>query len=101
LFTVGGKSKIGQLDGLALVTDKNVLRLQVAVVNAQTVAVLDGVENLEENLAGKAIVTNVLAALRDVAEKVAFGAVVKDNIYTVGSSMILRMDTTFSWREAS
>lgn len=77
---VGGcQSEIGELDLRSTVADQHILRLQIPVVNAQRMAVLDGVQELEENPSGQLIVANVVAPLGDVSEEVTFRAVLHDD----------------------
>lgn len=80
---VGSKAKVGQLAGHALVSHQNVLRLEVPVVDSNGVAVLDGIQDLEEGPLGKSIITNKLALFGDVGEQVTFGAVLNDNVGAV------------------
>jgi len=63
---VGGESKVGKLAGHALVGDQDVLRLQVPVVDSNGMAVLHGIQDLEESSLGKSIITNILALFGDV-----------------------------------
>jgi len=42
-------------------------------------AVLDGVEELEENSPGQLVVANVVASLGDISEEVTFRAVLHDD----------------------
>jgi hypothetical protein len=67
-----------------LVSDENVLRLEVPVVDSNGVAVLDGIQNLKEGALGHGIIPNVLALLGDVWEEVALWAVFNDDICAVG-----------------
>lgn len=80
---VCGQTEVGELAGHALVSHQNVLRLQVPVVDSNGVAVLDGVQDLEEGPLGKSIITNELALLGDVGEQITFWAVFDDNVSAV------------------
>lgn len=53
------------------------------MVDAQLVAVLDSVENLQESLLGKQVVANIVTTLGDVEKQVAFGAVLQNNVDAV------------------
>lgn len=55
------------------------------MVDSPVVAVLDGVQDLEEDSLGKLILANVLSALGDVVEEIAFGAILQNNIDAVGA----------------
>lgn len=57
-----------------MVCDKYVLRLQVAVVDSQGVAVSYGIQELEKDMLAKSIVSNKSAMLGNVREEVAFRA---------------------------
>lgn len=54
------------------------------MVDSNGMAVLDGIQNLEESALGQGIITNVLALLGDVGEQVAFWAVLNDYIRAIG-----------------
>lgn len=81
----GSKSKIREFAGHALVGDQDVLRFQVPVIDSNRMAVLHGIQNLEESSLGKGIITNVLALLSDVGEEIAFWAVLNNNVCAVRS----------------
>ena len=80
----GGESKVGKLAGHSIVSDENILRLQVPVVDSNRVAIFDGIQNLEKSAFGHGIITHVLALLGDVGEEVALWAVFNDNVCAVG-----------------
>ena len=79
----GGQSKIGEFAGHSLVSHQNVLRLEVPVVDSNGVAVLNGIQDLEESPLGKGIITNVLALFGDVGEQVTLWAILNDNVCAV------------------
>jgi hypothetical protein len=62
-----------------MVGDQNVLWLEIPVIDAQRVAMLDSIEDLEEDLLGQLVVANILSALRDIQEEVALGAIFKND----------------------
>jgi hypothetical protein len=80
-----GKSKIGEFAGHALVSNQDVLWLEVPVVDSNGVAVLNGIQDLEEGALDKIIIANVLALLGDVGEQVTFWAVLDYDIGAVWS----------------
>jgi len=61
-----GETKVGQLELVTALTDKNVLRLEVAVVDAHGMAVLDGIQELKEHLSSQSVVSNISSLLGDV-----------------------------------
>lgn len=79
-----GESKVGQLAGHAMVSNQNVFRLQVPVVNSNGVAVLDGIQDLEEGTLGKGFIPNILGLFCDAGEEITLGAVFHDNVCAVG-----------------
>jgi hypothetical protein len=79
----GSKAEISKLAGHPLVRYQNVLWLEVPVVDSNGVAVLYGIQNLEESSLGKGIITNKLASFGDVGEEVSFRAVLDDNVCAV------------------
>lgn len=76
----GSKTKVSQLDGVAVVSDQDVLRLQVPVIDAHGVAVSNGIQDLEESSSGKLVITGIPSALSDVGEQVAIRAVLQNYI---------------------
>jgi len=64
----GGKTKVGKLTSHALVSDQDILWLQIPVEDADGMAVLNGVENLEKCALDHDVVANKLALLGDVGE---------------------------------
>lgn len=79
----GGQAKVGQQDVRARVGHQDVLRLEIAVVDPQAVAVLDGIQDLEECALDQGIITHVSALLGDVGKQVTLGAVLQDHIGAV------------------
>lgn len=79
-----GQSKVGELAGHALVCYQNVLGLQISVVNSNGMAVLHGIQNLEEGPLGKSIIPEEPALFCDVGEEIALRAILDDNICAVG-----------------
>ena len=66
------QSKVCELDGTALIGHQNVLWLEVSVVDAHRMAVLDCIQYLQEGMLGEQVVPDKVATLSDVAEEVAF-----------------------------
>lgn len=79
----GGKSKVGELDGSALVGHQDIFRFQVAMVDSQGMAILDRIQDLEERMFGQVIIA-VLAFVCDVREQVAFRTEFEDHKSAVG-----------------
>ena len=104
----GGKSKVGQFDGHALVGDQDVLRLQVPVVDSNGMAVLDSIQNLEKSPLGKGVVTDILASFGDVGKEITLRAVLNDNVGAIwrvhdlhqgnhigmGTGLVVQLDLT-------
>ena len=53
------------------------------MVDTPVVAVLHGIQDLQEDTLGQVVLTNILAALGDVVEQVTLGAVVQHNVNAV------------------
>ena len=64
----------------AAVEAEDVLRLQVAVVDPEVVARLDGIEDLEEDMLDKLVVLRIRVALDDRGEQIAAPAGIKDEV---------------------
>jgi len=79
----GGESEVCKLASHALVSDENILRLQVPVVDSNGMAVLHGIQDLEESPFRKCIIACVLALLSDVGEQITFWAVLHNDIGAV------------------
>lgn len=77
---IGGcQSKIRQLDAEAAVADEDILRFEVAVVDAERVAVLHCVQQLQKHPACQHVRTHVAAALRDARKQVSLAAELHDD----------------------
>jgi hypothetical protein len=55
------------------------------VVDSNTVAVLYGIQDLEENTPGKFVIANVLSSFGDVGKEISLRAIFNDNICAVRS----------------
>lgn len=82
-MVIGSEAKVGKLAGHSLVSHQNVLRFQVPVVDSNRMAVLHGIQDLEEGALGKRIIANILALLGDVGKQITFRAVFDDNVCAV------------------
>jgi hypothetical protein len=80
-----GQSKISEFAGHALVSDENVFRLQIPVVDPDGVAVLDGIQDLEKGALDEIFIADILALLGDVGKQVTFWAVFHYDISAVRS----------------
>lgn len=79
------KSKIGELASHALISDEDVLWLQIPMIDSNRMAVLHGIQDLEEGSLDQILVANVLALLGDVREQVTFWTVLHYNIGAIRS----------------
>ena len=79
----GGKPKISDGNSEAIVIAENVLRLEVSVVNAETVAVFDCIEQLKENVLDERVVPEVTAAVQNLGKEVVVRRVVHDDVCVV------------------
>lgn len=61
----GGKAKVSELDGVAMISDHDVFRLQITVVDVLRVAELDRTKYLKEDSPSCIIVPDVVAILCD------------------------------------
>lgn len=66
-----------------MIRDQNILWLQISVVDSLAVAELDGIQDLEERVFCKWVVSNKIATLSDIREQVSFRAELNDHIGTV------------------
>lgn len=76
----GGKTEVRQFYVCALRVGEDVVRLQVTVVDPVLVAVLDGVEDLDEDTLEELVVAGVDEALHHGVEEVAARAEVEDDV---------------------
>lgn len=53
------------------------------MVDSQSVAVFDGIQNLQKDILGKIILSHILRAFGDVVKEVSFRAVFQDNVGTI------------------
>lgn len=73
------KAKIRELDSPSTVLDKNVLRLEITVEHSIGMAVADGIHDLEEDMLGLCILSQIITLFGDLGEQVAFWAILKDD----------------------
>ena len=77
------EAKVGQLDSVSIVCHQDVFRLEISVVYSQLMAMLDGIQYLEEDIPAEFILANVLAQLGDIEEQVTLGAVLQNDVDAV------------------
>lgn len=77
------QAEVSQLDSVTMVGDQDVLRLQVPMVDSELVAVIDGIEDLKEDLLGELVIADILSTLCDVEEQVTFRAELENDEYTI------------------
>jgi hypothetical protein len=80
---LGCEAKVGKFDGSAIVHNKDVLRLEIPVVDSARVTVLDSRQDLQKYIPGLHVVADILALLGDLGKEISFRAVLKDNICAV------------------
>jgi len=76
----GGQTKVRKLDLQTAVAHKNVLGLQVAMVDAQRMAVLDGADKLQKHSLCHIVVADISAMLGDVCKEVPLRTVLHNNV---------------------
>ena len=69
-FLSGSQSKIRYREPHAPVKAENVLRLKITVVDAQRVAVIDRIEELEENVSDEVVSAKITSLLQDLAKEI-------------------------------
>lgn len=72
------QSKVCNLDSKAPVGDEDVLRLEVPMVDSNRMAEVHGIQNLQEGTFGHEVITQIMAALRDIGKEITFGAEFED-----------------------
>ena len=75
----GSQTKVSDGETEAIVEAEDVLRLQVAVINIQRVAIVYCVEQLKENLPNEIIVSEILSVMEDLREKITVWTVVHND----------------------
>lgn len=68
----GGQAKVGKLDCLTTITHQHVFGFEVAMVDADTMTELNGVEQLQKDLLRKGVVADVVVLLCYRGEEIAF-----------------------------
>ena len=66
----GGETKIGDGNFVATVETKDILGLQVTVINAQGMAVIHCVNKLEEDVLEELVIPKIPTLMQDLAEQV-------------------------------
>ena len=77
------EAEIGDGNTKAIVKAENVLRLQVPVINTETVTILNCIEQLEEHVLDQSVVPEIAAAVQYLGKQVMVWCVVHDNIGAV------------------
>jgi hypothetical protein len=78
-----GEAKIGDGNAKAIVEAENILRLQVTVINTETMTILNCIEQLKEYVLNQSVVPEIAAAMQYLREQVVVRCVVHDNIGAV------------------
>ena len=73
------ETEVGDGKAETVVEAEDILRLQVAVIDIQGMAVLNRIEQLKENLPDEVVVSKVSPVVKDLCEQVAVGAIVHDD----------------------
>jgi hypothetical protein len=68
---------------MAIVRHQNVLGFQVPVVDPNGMTILHGIQDLEEGVFGKSIISDEVASFGDVGEQVALGTKFNNDKRTV------------------
>jgi hypothetical protein len=79
----GRKTKICKLDLSAVLGDQDILWLEISVVDTERMAILNSIEELQENPLRQDVVAYKVAMLGDVREKVTLWAVLDNDISAV------------------
>jgi hypothetical protein len=78
-FLSGGQPKIRDRKPQAPVKAEHVLRLKITVVDAQRMAVIDRIEELDENVFDQVISSKITALLQNLAKQITIRAVIHDD----------------------
>lgn len=80
-----GSSKAEISDGHpeSAIEAENVLGFKVPVINAERMAIFDGIKKLKENVLNKVILAEVATMMQDLREEVSVGGVVHDEVCVV------------------
>lgn len=73
------EAKVGDCNSQSTIETEDVLRLQVPVIDAENVAILDGIKDLQENVPYEVVVGEVPTMVEDLGEQVAVGGVFHDD----------------------
>ena len=82
-FFSRGQSKVGNRDSEAIVKAEVILWLEVTVIYAQRMAIIDSIEDLEKDAFDEVVVAEISTTVNDLREKVAVAGVVHDNVSVV------------------
>ena len=78
-----GQAKISKLNIHPTVGNKDILRLEVTMIDSKVVAIVDGVKDLQKRTLGQWIVTDKETTLGDVGKQVTFGTELDNHKSTV------------------
>lgn len=74
-----GQTEIGELDRVSVVRYQDVFRLEIPMINPNGVTMLNGIQNLQESMFGKTVVSNEMAVFGDIREQISFRAELDHN----------------------
>lgn len=78
-----GQTKVGEEYLGSAFGNQDILRLEIAMVDTQSMAVLHGIQDLEKDAANEGLVTYIPTLFRNVGEEVPFGTVLQDYVGAV------------------
>jgi hypothetical protein len=77
---LGCKAKIRKQNIVSIVGYQNIFRLEIPMEDPQTVAMLHGIQDLEECSADEKIIVHIPTSLRNVGKEVTFWTILQNNV---------------------
>ena len=78
-FIGGSQTKVGDRKAKTVIKAKNILRLQVTMINIERMAVLDRVEQLKKDILDEDVIAQITPLMQDLCEEIAVGAIFHDD----------------------
>lgn len=75
----GSQTKVCDRESQSIIEAEDVLRLQVAMINIERVAVLDCIKQLKKDLPDQIVLTEISAVMKDLRKEITVATVVHDD----------------------
>jgi hypothetical protein len=79
----GRQPEISDGDTKPVIETQHVLRLQVAMVNTEAVAILDCAKQLQENMLDETVIPQISTVIQNLSEQVSIAGILHDDVSVI------------------